>query len=167
MWTISTRRGFTTKLTGVVAAEGCKTRATVEESLFSGDSIEEQILEAEGGIAQETGGMKINAPSRSQEVSAARGEVEGVCLTGEGACTLDDATKVEEFSETSPDSSRKADSGIQNDVSHDNPVLDTEDREKAVVWGSGDLHEVYAETVSAGLTKGTQLGDLDRLDGEA
>lgn len=55
-WTMYIRRRFTMQLAGVyIGAEGCKTGAIVEEPLLCEDSVEEEILEEEGRIAQETG----------------------------------------------------------------------------------------------------------------
>lgn len=58
---------------GSIGAEGCKTGTIAEEPLFCGESVEEQVLEAEGRIAQETVSMEGDEPSGSQEVGAARG----------------------------------------------------------------------------------------------
>lgn len=79
---------------------------------------------------------------------------------------LDDATKVKEFGGTPIGVSVEADGGIDSDGSHDNPVLDTEDREKSVAWGSGDMHEVYTETFSTALEKSMELVHSDELAGK-
>lgn len=44
----------TDRRTGAEGAEGCKDGPTIEKPFFCGDSVEKQILEAEGRIAQKT-----------------------------------------------------------------------------------------------------------------
>lgn len=92
-----------------IGVEVFKTCTTVAEPLFCGSRVEEQILGAAARVAQEIVGMESDKRSGSQEVRAARREVDGVRWISERTCTLDDATRAEEFSGTSTGVSLDAD----------------------------------------------------------
>lgn len=51
------------------------------------------------------------------------------------------------------------DSGVDNDMFHDSPVLDMAIQETRFAKGSRDMHGVYVEAFLAALEKSTELGD--------
>lgn len=54
---------------------------------------------------------------------------------------------------------RGMDSGVDNDMFHDSPVLDMAIQETRFAKGSRDMHGVYVEAFLAALEKSTELGD--------